>query len=176
MWAQIEIRCQKSVVRYQMTEEIKDILRSKYPEMEVVAIRHEDLVYEERVRLKCVHCRNYRTKWTCPGRLPELDYAKITSEYAHMAVVVGTAAQLHEALLYMEAELFRRNEPLAVSFIGGSCELCKEGCNKEACAHPEQARISWTATGCNVTKTLANIGIEVDYTKNKDRRYGLLMW
>jgi len=158
-------------------EQLKQILQSKYPEMDVVPIRHEDLVYEERVRLKCFQCRNYREKWTCPGRLPAFDYPRLLAEYEHLAVIVGKDGNsLHKAMLYLEKELFSRNYPLAESFIGGCCQLCKDGCNKSACVHPDQARIPWDATGCNVTKTLANIGIEVDYTKNKDCRYGLLMW
>ena len=61
-------------------EQIRDILQAKYPDMDAVAIRYEDLVFEERVRLKCFQCRNYRTKWTCPGRLPAFDFRKLLGE------------------------------------------------------------------------------------------------
>lgn len=169
-------------------EQIRDILQAKYPEMDAVVIRYENLVFEERVRLKCFQCRNYRTKWTCPGRLPAFDFPRLLGEYEHMAVIVAKSDgvieeqireagnNLHRAMLYLEKELFNRNEPMAVSFIGGSCELCKDGCSKDACVHPEQARIPWDATGCNVTRTLANIGIEVDFSGNDVCRYGLLAW
>jgi len=174
-------------------EQIRDILQAKYPDMDAVAIRHEDLVFEERVRLKCFQCRNYRTKWTCPGRLPAFDFSRLLGEYEHMAVIVScqkseirnqmsenrfreAGNELHKAMLYLEKELFSRNETMAVSFIGGSCELCKDGCNKDACVHPEQARIPWDATGCNVTRSLANIGIEVDFSGKDICRYGLLVW
>lgn len=169
-------------------EQIRDILQAKYPEMDAVAIRYEDLVFEERVRLKCFQCRNYRTKWTCPGRLPAFDFRKMMGEYEHMAVIVAKSDRLteeqtrelgnklHRAMLYLEKELFARNKPIATSFIGGSCELCKDGCNKDACVHPDQARIPWDATGCNVTRTLAKIGIEVDFSGNTSTRYGLLLW
>ena len=169
-------------------EQIRDILQAKYPDMDAVAIRYEDLVFEERVRLKCFQCRNYRTKWTCPGRLPAFDFPRLLGEYEHMAVIVAKSDgvveeqireagnQLHRAMLYLEKELFNRNEPMAVSFIGGSCELCKDGCNKDACVHPEQARIPWDATGCNVTRSLANIGVDVDFSGKEICRYGLLLW
>lgn len=169
-------------------EQIRDILQAKYPDIDAVAIRYEDLVFEERVRLKCFQCRNYRTKWTCPGRLPAFDFPRLLGEYVHMAVIVAKSDgvieeqiceagnNLHRVMLYLEKELFNRNEPMVVSFIGGSCELCKDGCNKDACVHPEQARIPWDATGCNVTRSLANIGVDVDFSGKEICRYGLLLW
>lgn len=178
-------------------EDLRDILHSKYPAMDVAAMHHDDLVFEERVRLKCFQCRNYSTKWTCPGHLPQLDLRHLISEYEHLAVIVSrsemkdnnTAAQtsqefyretangLHRAMLYLESELFKSGNPLAQSFIGGSCELCKNGCPPDACAHPDQARIPWDAAGCNVTRTLANIGLTVDFNdKTHLTRYGLLLW
>ena len=156
---------------------LQDILKAKYPEMDLVAIRHENLVFEERVRLKCFQCGNYRTKWTCPGHLPSLDYCRLIGEYEYLAVVVSRSAiELHRAMLFLESELMKRNNPLAQSFIGGGCELCEGGCPPDRCAHPEQARIPWDATGCNVTRSLANIGIQVDFTGKDSCRYGLLAW
>ncbi len=173
---------------------IRDILQSKYPEMDVVAIRHDDLVFEERVRLKCMHCTNYREKWTCPGRLPDLDFRRIINEYEHLAVIIShqklevrnqksdvrfreAANGLHRAMLYLEGELFKRGNAMAEAFIGCGCQLCEGGCPKEGCAHPEQARVPWDATGCNVVKTLANIGISVEFPpKEYVYQYGLLAW
>ena len=88
-------------------EQIRDILQAKYPDMDAVAIRYEDLMFEERVRLKCFQCRNYRTKWTCPGRLPAFDFRKLLGEYEHLAVIIGKDGnELHRAMLYLEKELF----------------------------------------------------------------------
>ena len=175
-------------------EQLKQILQSKYPEMDVLPIRHEDLVYEERVRLKCFQCRNYRAKWTCPGRLPNMDFRKIIGEYEHLAVIVRrqksdvrdqiseirfreAANGLHRAMLYLEGELFKRGNAMAEAFIGCGCQLCEGGCPKEGCAHPEQARVPWDATGCNVVKTLANIGIRVEFPPKEHMcQYGLFAW
>ena len=173
-------------------EELKEILQEKYPEMEVREIQYEDIVFEERVRLKCCHCKNYKEKWTCPGKLPELDYRKIISEYAHMAVLIGkvpmkgnvtqeqfreAVVKLHKAMLYLERELFKRNNAMAESFIGCSCQLCEEGCAAEKCRHPEQARVPWDATGCNVVKTLERIGVKVEFpAKEYIYQYGLFVW
>lgn len=158
---------------------MRDILHSKYPDMEVIFIRQEDLAFEERVRLKCFQCRNYRECWTCPAHLPDLDYRRLLGEYEHAAVVVslGTANELHRAMLFLESELMKRGNPLAQSFIGGRCELCKGGCKPEACARPEQARIPWDAIGCNVTRSLESIGIHIDFSQTADvKRYGLFLW
>lgn len=160
--------------------------------MDVLPIRHEDLVYEERVRLKCFHCRNYQSKWTCPGHLPKLDFCRLINEYEHLAVISFKPSEvscqpsvdeykqagneLHRAMLFLESELMKRNNALAQSFIGGSCELCEGGCPPDKCAHPEQARIPWDAAGCNVVRSLANIGIQVDFTGKDICRYGLFMW
>ena len=173
-------------------EELKEILQEKYPEMEVREIQYEDIVFEERVRLKCCHCKNYKEKWTCPGKLPELDYRKIISEYAHMAVLIGkvpmkgnvtqeqfreAVVKLHKAMLYLEGELFKRNNAMAESFIGCSCQLCEEGCAADKCRHPEQARLPWDATGCNVVKTLERIGVKVEFpAKEYIYQYGLFVW
>lgn len=167
-------------------EDIRELLQSKYSEMEAVSIRHEDIVFEERVKLKCFHCKNYRTKWTCPGHLPPLDFRRVLNEYEHLAVIVSgkvpqseykqSGNELHNAMLYLESELMKRNNPMAQSFIGGYCALCKDGCPADKCAHPEQARISWDATGCNVVASLANIGIHVDFAGDTITRYGLLAW
>ncbi|MBQ7648931.1 MAG: hypothetical protein IJS92_07670 [Paludibacteraceae bacterium] len=211
-------------------EELKEILHEKYPEVEVREIQYEDIVFEERVRLKCCHCKNYKEKWTCPGKMPELDYRKIISEYEHKAVVISKVAMhvgagarsetettagerserettagarsetettagerretdgvmkkfregvvlLHRAMLYMEGELFKRNNAMAESFIGCSCQLCEEGCAAEKCRHPEQARVPWDATGCNVVKTLEKIGIQVTFPATEYMyQYGLFVW
>ena len=177
----------------QHIEELRELVRIEYPEVEIVAIRIEDLVFEERVKLKCLHCRNYGNKWTCPGRLPQLDYRKIVSEYEHAVVVISkvenrqsevengvfrqAANTLHKAMLYMESELLKRNHPLAESFIGCNCQLCRDGCPSEGCAYPEQARLPWDAIGCNVVKTLEHIGIRVVFPPQEYiYQYGLLVW
>lgn len=173
-------------------EELKEILQAKYPMMEVRTIRHADLVFEERVRLKCYQCRNYQIKWTCPGKLPQIDFQKLIGEYEHLAVIICKQSvvggqqsvdeyreagnDLHRAMLYLESELMKRNNALAQSFIGGSCELCEGGCAPDKCAHPEQARVPWDAAGCNVMRSLENIGVQVDFTGTVVCRYGLFMW
>lgn len=176
-------------------DELKTIAMSRYPELEIIPIRPEQLVFEERVRLKCLHCPNYGVKWTCPGKLPQLDYRCILGEYSHAAVVGmrmrvksrmsevenqefrAVANRLHRAMLDLERELFCRNHPMAEAFIGCNCQLCEDGCPREGCAHPTEARLPWDATGCNVVKTLEAIGVKVEFPPKEFLcQYGLLVW
>jgi predicted metal-binding protein len=173
-------------------ENMQGILAVKYPELKIKEITLDDFVFEQRVRHKCYHCKNYGVKWTCPPRLPNVDYPTMFAEYNHFAVVIcevylndedfeekrrKSTNLVHRALLYLEGELYNHNECMALSFIGGSCKLCKGGCNKEHCANPYISRIPWEATGCNVIKSLANIGVDVTFPiKDTLHRYGLIMW
>lgn len=178
-------------------DELKEIVRRHNPDIDILPIGLEELVFEERVRLKCLHCPNYGVKWTCPGRLPQLNYRRIISEYEHAAVVVQktrvesgewrdeseaqlfrqSANTLHRAMLDLEKELFSRNNPMAEAFIGCNCQLCENGCPAESCAHPSEARLPWDAIGCNVVKTLERVGIKVVFPPQEYLyQYGLIVW
>lgn len=171
---------------------LSDILYDKYPDLKLVEINRSDFVFEERVKQKCYHCANYGYKWTCPPRIPNVDYPKMFSEYQHFAVIIcevfvddndfeekrqKSTNIIHRALLYLEQQLYNNDNSLAISFIGGSCKLCKNGCNKEKCANPYISRMPWEATGCNLISTLKNVGIEIHFPITKSlHRYGLIMW
>lgn len=172
--------------------QIETMLHEKYPDLKVVEIPIANMVFEERVKQKCYHCKNYGHKWTCPPRLPNVDYPKMFKEYSHAAVIIcevfvnssdfeekrtKSTNIIHRALLYLEKKLYEQNNSMALSFIGGSCKLCKNGCNKEKCANPYISRMPWEATGCNVIASLATIGIEVKFPITTTlHRYGLLLW
>lgn len=173
-------------------DEIKNIIRMEYPDVDIKKIERKDFIFEERVKQKCFHCKNYNLKWTCPPKRPNLDWSKIFDEYGNLAILIckvplnGTnlkeqrefsTNRIHRALLYLETELYKRNNSLALSFIGGSCKLCKNGCNKERCVNPYLSRIPLEATGCNVVSTLKNIGIDVKFpVTDYLYRYGLFLW
>lgn len=173
-------------------DELKIILQQRYSNLDLVELPVKDFVFEERVKQKCFHCKNFKGKWTCPGNLPSIDYPKLVQEYEHAAVVVckmkintndfeeirtKSTNEVHRALLYLEGELYKSNNSLALSFIGGSCKLCKNGCNKERCANPYLSRTPWEGMGCNVVETLKKIGIEVKFPPSEYLyRYGLILW
>lgn len=173
-------------------EDVKEVLYLRFPDLDIVELPLSSFVFEERVKQKCYHCKNYNLKWTCPPHIPNVDYARMFQEYEHCAVLIckvfvsngdfeekraKSTNKIHKALLYLEGELYRNNNSMALSFIGGSCKLCKNGCNKDKCANPYISRMPWEATGCNVISTLRNIGIEISFPITDSlHRYGLFLW
>lgn len=147
--------------------------------------------FEERVKLQCFSCSRYNIRWTCPPKIPQLDYEELLSEYENKLLVwykapikdnidivrVEASNKLHKALLCAEEELWNNNYPLAISFIGGSCKLCLRGCNKAICTQSTLARIPIEALGINVVKTAERAGIEIVFPpKEYLYRVGLLAW
>lgn len=141
--------------------ELSAFLHENYPNLMLIPFPVMDMVFEERVKQKCFHCKNYGTKWTCP-HLPNVDYPKMFHEYDNAAVIIYKACVtaenvetqrqqktniIHKALLSLEKYLYDHNNCMAISFIGGSCKLCKNGRNKEKCANPYLSRMPWEATG-----------------------------
>ncbi|MFA6923661.1 MAG: DUF2284 domain-containing protein [Bacteroidales bacterium] len=161
--------------------------------MNIYKTSFDKIAFEERVKLKCFHCKRYSVNWTCPPKIIGVDYKKILSEYDNLAIIAKSfeynnltnlnalrfksTNELHKEMLEIEKILFGKNEIMAQSFIGGSCKLCKNGCGKEKCNNPEKARIPIEALGINVIKTLENIGIKVVFSSTKHFfRIGLLTW
>lgn len=151
-----------------------------------------DLIFEERVKLNCFYCKNYGTHWKCPPRIPGLDYTQVIREYSHGVfakielpytdadfsdVRIRSTNDLHRALLKLEGYLWKHNFPMALSFIGGSCKLCKNGCGKDRCNNPYQARMSMEATGINVIKSVEKYGISITFPPHGIlMRVGMLLW
>lgn len=160
--------------------------------IKLYAMSPKDLVFEERVKLNCFYCKNYGTHWKCPPRIPQIDYQKVVGEYRHGAfakielpfteadfpdVRVRSTNELHRALLKLEKYLWEHDEPMALSFIGGSCKLCKNGCGSERCNNPYQARMSMEAAGINVVESVGKYGISVVFPpEGKLARIGMLLW
>ena len=174
------------------TEEIIELIRSQSPLMDAKAIDVSNLVFEERVRLNCFHCRRYNVNWTCPPNIPERDYHKLIREYDNALLVYckipvskekldivrrESTNLLHRALLAAEKHLWDNDYPLAISFIGGSCKLCAQGCDPHGCRQPTLARIPLEATGVNVVKSAESVGIEIKFPPTEHLyRVGLLLW
>lgn len=172
-----------------------DLLRNKLIEfdnrLQIYPITFNDIIFEERVHLNCFYCGKYNNNWKCPPKIPILDYQKIISEYSNVAIVAINMAvdnnfdnvrtestnNLHHALLMLEKELWNKNNSLAVSFIGGSCKLCKNGCAEDKCRQPSLARMPIESTGINVIATLKNIDVGIVFPiKDNLSRYGMLLW
>lgn len=176
-----------------MKNRLKEFISHIDSNIEILEIKNSDIIFEQRVKLKCFQCENYYKKWTCSSNIPVLDYENIIkNEYSNalifylvtpvdeetfQSVRTRSTNILHKSLLASEKYLYDNNYSLATSFIGGSCKLCKNGCHPEKCANPLLARIPMEAAGINVIKTMKNLKIDVKFPiTNELSRYGLLLW
>lgn len=165
--------------------------KEKGYDIEIVITSKEQLVFEERVKMNCFYCGKYNSSWRCPPRIPPIDFDKMLDEFENIAFVQikkeindnfdvirnESTIELHRALLECEKWLWDNNNSTSLSFIGGSCKLCKNGCAPNKCANPYQSRSPVEALGINVVKSVANIGIELVFPpKEYLTRIGMLLW
>jgi predicted metal-binding protein len=162
------------------------------PNVGGILIDPDDLVFEERVKMNCFYCGKFGSNWKCPPRLPDLDYKKMISEFDHAAFIyikvpftesnyhevrAASSVSLHHVLLKFEKYLWDHNNSTSVSFLGGSCRLCKNGCSSEKCNNPYLARAPVEATGINVLKSIKKYGIDIIFPpKEVLFRIGLILW
>lgn len=152
-----------------------------------------DLIFEENVKMNCFYCGKYNNNWRCPPRLPNIDYEKLMMEYGKGMFVVyehelneevtldsirsESTNILHKGLLSFEKYMWNNGFSNTISFIGGSCKLCKGGCGKERCNNPYMSRSSIESTGVNVVKSTKKYGINIEFPPvTKLHRVGLLLW
>lgn len=163
-----------------------------YDKINICEMDPKMLIFEERVKLNCYYCGKYNNSWRCPPKMPDLNYKKIMTEFERGIFVyfkfdinddnfndirTQSSVILHKSILNIEKYLWENNEPLCLSFIGGSCKLCKSGCGKEKCNNPYSARSPLEATGVNVIKSAAQYGIDIVFPpKEKLMRIGLVLW
>lgn len=168
-------------------------IHKKYPDIKMFSADATKFCFEERVNINCFYCKNYDVNWRCPPRIPKINYQNMMCEYEYGAFIklelpfkkenfpeirAKSTNDLHKILLYMEKILWEHNRPMAISFIGGSCKLCKNGCGPERCNQPYSARIPFEATGVNVIKTMEEqTGVKITFPpKDKLERIGLILW
>lgn len=170
---------------------IETFIRENLPDMHTARIAIEEIEFEQRFEILCFYCARYNNKWTCPPRIPKVDYKKVFAEYDNALLVYNSipirddyekartdsTVSLHRALLDVENFLFQNGNSLRISFIGGSCKLCKNDCAPDKCRNPYQARIPLEATGVNVIRTAAKCGIEITFPAvDMLSRVGLILW
>lgn len=160
---------------------------------EAVFINPNDLVFEENVKMNCFYCGKYDNNWRCPPNLPDIDYKKMMSEFDSGVFVIlryqinspedystirnDSSVTLHRNLLELEKYMWNNNSSTAISFIGGSCKLCKGGCGKEKCNNPYMSRSPLEATGVNVIKSAKKYNINIKFPTDEEMlRIGLLLW
>lgn len=173
--------------------ELLKYVKSSFNEYNLIQIKYDDIVFEEQVKMNCFYCGKYNVSWKCPPKLPtNIDFKKMLKEFSNIALLYknfyftrenynmvrnDSSIELHNTLLKMEQFLWNHNCSTALSFIGGSCKLCKSGCGKDKCNNPYKSRSPMEATGMNVIKTAANVGVEIVFPpKDYITRMGMIMW
>ncbi len=167
-------------------------IKEQEKRVECVLIEPKDLIFEENVKMNCFYCGKYNNNWRCPPNLPEIDYPKMMGEFENGLFIVmkyevdesnynairsESSVIVHKLLLASEKWLWNHNSSNAISFIGGSCKLCKNGCGKEKCNNPYMSRSPLEATGVNIIKSARRYGIDINFPTNKNlMRIGLLLW
>ena len=170
--------------------------------VEALYIDAEDIVVDERVRLKCLVplCRHYGDL-VCPPNVPTpaefRNYLKsyrfgllLSTEYdnppkpdsledseAVSKEIRKKSYDLSEILLKIEAVALQKRYRFAAGFTGGSCHYC-DSCVKTGheCKTPYRARPSMEAVGVDVVKTLGNVGMALEFpVSNKVKWWGLLL-
>lgn len=157
-------------------------------------INVKEIIFEENVKMQCYYCSKFNNNWRCPPNIPQnIDYKKMILEFTNAALVYikmdlnqnnnfedvrrDSSLILHKALLEIESYLWSNNIPNSLTFVGGSCKLCKNGCGKEKCNNPGMARTPLEAIGVNVIKSAEKAGISIAFPpKESLLRVGLLLW
>jgi predicted metal-binding protein len=170
---------------------IEKYIRENHPHMKTALVEIEDIEFEQRLEILCFYCARYNAKWTCPPRIPKVDYKKAFSEYDkamfiyHLLPIeddygkirTDSSLILHRTILDAENFLLRSGNAMRISFIGGCCKLCKNDCAPDKCRNPYQARIPLEATGVNVIKTAKKCGINISFPVTEMIcRIGLILW
>jgi len=156
-------------MEFELNKEILNVLKSINEKAQGIIINPEKLVFEENVKMNCFYCGKYNVSWRCPPKLPNIDFKKMVSEFDYgMFVIIAfdfddnnyslirneSSVTLHKILLSLEKWFWEHNNSNCLSFIGGSCKLCKNGCGKEKCNNPYMSRSPIEATGINVVKSI----------------------
>ncbi|MGV8108422.1 DUF2284 domain-containing protein [Methanospirillum sp.] len=139
----------------------------------------DQIIFDFRTTYKCMSCKKYGKKPTCPPNIPDFEYFKKLIRCYKFGLIIGkkycysnnddfnkvrseSGPRLQNILLSLEQQAFQRNYYWAISFIGGSCRGCK-ACDPQnpICQTPERGRIPMEAIGIDVVKTCQNMGISI---------------
>lgn len=181
--------CKEQKKKYLKVLDIINVVKKEYANIQTVEIDKKDIVFEERVKMNCFYCTKYNNNFMCPPNIPQINYIKMIDEYEHVFIVYAkfkiediektrreSSIYLHSAMIAMEKELWKYNKVTALSFIGGSCKLCSNGCDDKKCRNPYFARMPVEALGINIINTVRKYGLSVNFYNVKEMlRIGMLL-
>jgi predicted metal-binding protein len=185
--------------REKVVEKIMSLLM-EHGASAVVLVDSDDIIVDERVRLKCQVpvCDSYGKNLMCPPHVPSVaefrealkNYSRgiliqVSDELNEECVQVPTeevflpARKLHELVNMGERVAFTAGFRFAAGFMGGCCRLCDECVAVQggtSCRFPFKARPSMEAMGVDVTATAEKAGLPLSFPiRNKVTWTGLIL-
>jgi predicted metal-binding protein len=185
--------------REKVLERVMSLLKERGAS-DVVLVDRDDIVVDERVRLKCrvPVCDSYGKNLMCPPYVPSVaEFREALKNYCHGILIQVSgelnetsvnapteevflpARKLHELVNLGEREAFTAGFRFAAGFIGGCCRLCDECVvlqGSTSCRFPFKARPSMEAMGIDVTATAEKAGLSVSFPiRNKVTWTGLIL-
>ncbi|OPJ55516.1 DUF2284 domain-containing protein [Alkalithermobacter paradoxus] len=165
---------------------------SRQNEITPYFIDTKDIIVEDRVYLKCAYgCKDFGKRLNCPPNIITIDeFRRILKEYEKGLVLIEEyyidkdddiyntweiiRKNSFHKMIEIEKEAFRQGYSFAHLLRAGSCNECPK-CS-EQCSKPYLRRFSPESVGINLTKTLENINITINYDNtNKITLIGLLL-
>jgi predicted metal-binding protein len=166
----------------------------------VTLINIDDIIVDERVRLKCLVpvCDSYNRNLMCPPYVQSVsEFSEALKKYDQAILlqvsaeleekcanvpaeeVFKPARKLHELVNLGEKEAFTSGFRFAAGFIGGCCRLCDECVAVQggtACRFPFKSRPSMEAMGIDVVATAEKAGLPLSFPiSNKVTWTGLIL-
>lgn len=145
----------------------------------VRTISSGELVFDPRVRLKCIGCSEYGT-WRCHPNLPAYQEAvEMVSRYREILVIHGhDGVRLSNIARDVEKEAFFDGQYFAFAMCGcfhcAKCRSSREG----PCANPDFRRPYCYSLGINVFETVKALGLPIQVLRTKDdeqNRYAFVL-
>lgn len=159
----------------------------------------EDIVYDQRVTLKCRQnkCSHYGKNFMCPPMIPSSEEIQKSTKKYKVAIILQyemlskqgltkkemnqefdkATLSLLDSLISLEKTAFKLGFFYALGFGSGNCKLC-EICGAklgaESCSRPDKARPSMEAVGIDVVATCAKAGLEINFGGDKLSAVGVL--
>ena len=71
----------------EMLNQIQKFVQEINANIKIHTIEKDSIIFENRVFLNCFYCSKYDQQWTCPPRIPKLDYKKTIKEYDNILIL-----------------------------------------------------------------------------------------
>jgi len=139
----------------------------------VIAVTPNDIVFDDRVILKCMFgCRDWGKGCTCPSRAGALtpgEYEKMLRKYKTVLIVHSPDKKIAQrASFEVEREAYFDGDALAFSM--SDCALCADcaGRADEPCRNVKMARPAFHSVGIDLFATAKRLGLPLRALRNEN--------